>query len=207
MLLKVAGAAAVGVLLAAAIHAATASEPDLMDGWYSYDYQAGLDVDPPINVYRPAVKDDGTVWVNHRQWSIDDPENPPSILALSRYEDWSTKNGIIDPPGNPGEDLRGECVSFYLRGDNLDLNGADVTFWVMALSQRWHTTILDGLGDEWVWVNIDIDDADWRNSWAPDSEPNLRRTLGYNTSMGIGFVGFDGEPTGRLAMREFEIGC
>jgi hypothetical protein len=77
----------------------------------------------------------------------------------------------------------------------------------MGLSQRWHTTLPVTVTDEWKSVTVDVDAAQWRNSWAPDSTPDLERTLAYDASYGIGFVGFDEEPIGRLGMRGFEIGC
>jgi hypothetical protein len=184
---------------------AAAAAPDLMAGWYSYDYQAGAD--DGVNVFRPAVPNGGAVWVNHRQWSIDDPEDPPSVLALVRYEGMDTSTGTWVATGAAGEDLRGRCVTFELRGRDLDLDGADVTFWVMGRSQRWHTTLPVRIRDDWQRVTVDIDGADWHNSWSPYSTPSLERTLAHDASYGIGFVDFDEEPSGMLGLRGFRVGC
>lgn len=97
--LRTAIAALAGVALAYGITAATADDGRRMDGWYSYDYRAGLDVEPAVNVFRKAVEHDGAVWVNHRQWSIDDPESPPSVLALVRYDDWDFSQGVVATGG------------------------------------------------------------------------------------------------------------
>ena len=49
----------------------------------------------------------------------------------------------------------------------------------------------------------------WRNSWRwdPDTPPALDDALAHANSFGIGFVGFDEEPTGMLGMRDFRVGC
>lgn len=210
MLGKIAGAAAIGVLLAAGIGYATADEgPDLMDGWQVYDYRAGLDAG--INVSHPAVELDGAVWANHRQWSIDDPESPPSILALQRYEKWDIDRYGAVTTNTQGPDLRGRCVSFELQADHLDLKGGGLTFWIMAsrAGERWHTE-LPAVGDQWTPITVNISEVEWRNSWRwdPADPPDLDATLGQANSFGIGIVGFgDEEPTGAIGMRGFEIGC
>lgn len=210
MAARVAGAAAVGILLALTITRITAASPDLMSGWYAYDYQAGLDVEPAVNVFRPAVPSGDERWVNYRQWSIDTPETPDSVLALVRYDQWDTSGGVVATVGSSGPDLRGRCVTFELRGDHLDLHGGWVTFWVMSTfeGQRWHTR-LPAVTDEWGRVTVDIDRADWHNSWRyhPADPPALDAVLAQANSFGVGFVGFDQEPGGMLGMRGFEIGC
>lgn len=209
MPLRIAGAAAAGVLLALGISHAQAG-PDLMEGWYVYDYQAGTDVEPAVNVHRPAVRAGGAVWANHRQWSIDDPETPDSVLALIRYERWGQDAYGAQSLATSGRDLRGGCVRFELNTDALELEGGRLTFWVMSSfrGQRWHTGI-DPRGGGWQQVTVRPENAVWHNSWRyhPSDRPSLDHVLEQANSYGIGIVGFDGEPTGRLGMCDFGFDC
>ena len=205
---KAGAAVLIGLLLAVLIN--RDSDPDLMDGWYAYDYRAGLDVEPAVNVFHESTRVDDAVWVDDRRWSIDDPESPPSVLALVRYEKWDTSSGIVRTAHTVGDDLRGRAVCFDLQGVDLDLRGAEVTFWIMSSSvaQRWHTTIPIRVGDgEWVSNRVEVDDGRWRNSWRhdPATMPALSVVLERANSYGVGFVGFDGEPTGQLGMRDFRV--
>lgn len=208
---KVFAAVLVGTLIAVVVRSdAGGAGPDLMTGWYVYDYRAGTDVSPAVNEYEPASIVGDEVWANHRDWSIDDPETPDSVLALSRYERWEQTHWGAQTTKTAGPDLRGGCVSFELRGDGLDLHGGRVTFWVMSSFQgeRWHTD-LPAVTSEWRRFEVDVDKVKWRNSWRwdPTDPPNLAAVLAHGNSFGIGFVGFDGEPTGALGLRRFEIGC
>ena len=84
----------------------------------------------------------GYIWADDSRWRIDTPENPHSILALLIYQRWKTPRGVgqgtLDGKGGPVLDLRNAEVSLYLRGDNLDLKGAKLYFWVVSGFTRWH---------------------------------------------------------------------
>ncbi len=73
----------------------------------------------------------GYVWADDSQWRIDTPESPNSILAFIIYRSW-----VNAPP----LDLREAEVSVYLRGDHLDLKGAQCYFWALdqEIGTRWH---------------------------------------------------------------------
>lgn len=205
-------AALVGVGVAAGISTATADNGRRMDGWYAYDYREGLDVEPAVNVFREATEVDGAVWVGHRRWSIDDPESPPSVLALVRYDAWDTSGGYVATSHTAGDDLTDTTVCFDLRGRELDLHGGHITFWVMSSTtgQRWHYEAPLDVSGQWTEQKVDTS-GEWRNSWrwSPDAAPDLAATLAHGNSYGVAFVGFDHEqePTGRLGMRDFRIGC
>lgn len=213
-LYRVVGAALVGLVLAVILSDRSPSLPvvdrgDLMTGWHAYDYRAGVAVEPAVNMFNPAVPTDDGVSVDDRLWSIDDPESPKSVLALVRYAEWEVRDGRVDTTRTAGDDLRDTTVCFDLRGD-LDLKGGHVTFWVMSEGQRWHHKVPLEVGSGWTAQRVDTS-GEWHNSWrwSPDAAPDLASTLQQGTSYGIGFVGFgeEQEPTGRLGMRGFELGC
>lgn len=144
------------------------------------------------------------------KWRIDTPENPDSVLAILRYQEWGgTPEAPVTTQGNP-INLLYTTVSFDLMGDGLDLHGGHATFWVVKAGQRWHYVaafpeIIEG---EWTHFEVDIaasSVADWYNSWAVDP-PNVVTTLTGAVSYGIAFVDFAGvEPTGAVRMRNFLI--
>jgi hypothetical protein len=199
---RILAAVLVGLLIAAGITRATADEgPDLMDGWHVYDYRAGLDVVPAVNVFEPAVAVGDAVWANHRQWSIDDPESPPSVLALVRYDEWTTATGRVDAARSEGSEVT--CLRFELRATDLDLRGGVVDFWLVSstLGERWHSPPLE-VDESWTEHEVRPGEG-WRNSWRRDrADPaDLAGVIRSTDSIGVGFVGFDGEPTGMIGLR------
>jgi hypothetical protein len=201
-----------GMAVGAHAHSARAEQIGLMQGWYSYDYQSGIGPGRNDNVFfrtRPA--DDGSVWASDNRWSIDTPEDPDSVLALLRYQKWDFAEDLATTSGDDPIDLRGKCVSFDLKADNLDLKGGHATFWAMSWTavQRWHANAPIAIGtDTWAHNVVRINDVDWHRSWAgnPAREHlGLDDVLRSTVSYGIGFVGFDAEPTGRIGLRNFDI--
>lgn len=183
-----------------------------MDGWHAYDYRAGLGAEPAVNMFHPALPAGDAVWVDDGMWSIDDPESPDSVLALVRYDEWTVLDGRLGTALTTGDDLRGECVSFELRPEGLDLKGGHVTFWAMSgtVSQRWHVVEpLPTNEGTWSKIRLDLGDVVWRRSWSalPNAAPYLDDVLRLANSFGIAFVGFSDEPVGRLGLRNFELGC
>jgi hypothetical protein len=212
--MSVIGACASNETPLAAVHASssagTATEQALppMEGWYSYDYQAGVIGDTAENVFfRTVKKEDGSVWADSTRWSIDTPESPESVLALIRYERWDFADGVVETSGAGARDLRGQCATFELRGDKLALHGGIADFWVMSSTYgvRWHTTVpLTVTDNEWSRNVVRFDGSDWRRSWSRNGRGvALDSVLANANSYGIGFVKFDGEPSGAIGLRGF----
>ena len=180
------------------------------EGWCSYDYHASMVADG-TNIFILAtwqgsggVDDSGFVWTDHRRWSADTPERPLSILPFLFYRNWIGEGPI---------DLTEAEVSVFLRGDGLELDGAQCYFWVHGNGTRWHCTgqpleICEGAwGREPSRLSLRPDEAGWHRSWSidPSSPVPLDRILSRAESYGISFVGFSRLVTGRLAMDEVEI--
>ena len=180
------------------------------EGWCSYDYHASI-VSGGSNIFVLAtwkkeggVDDSGFIWVDHTRWSADTPEKPLSILPLIFYRSWIDKGPV---------DLRDAQVSVFLRGDDLELDGARCLFWVHGTGGRWHlnSTPLDISKGKWpekpLSFSLPNDEALWHHSWPRDplrSKP-LSEILGCALSYGFSFVGFSSEVGGRLSMGRFEI--
>ena len=180
------------------------------DGWCSYDYHGSIVADGH-NIFVLAtweetggVNNSGYVWVDHRRWSADTPEKPLSILPLLFYRNWINADPI---------DLRDAEVSVYLRGDDLQLDGASCFFWIHGDHTRWHYTshplsISDG---DWasnpLRFSLRADDKLWHHSWSldPGNPTPLGVLLGRVESYGFSFVGFSAEVRGRLSIDELEI--
>jgi hypothetical protein len=180
------------------------------EGWCSYDYHWSI-VAGGRNIFvltaweeSGGVGGSGYVWSDQNQWSADTPEAPISMLPLLVYTNWT---------GGDPVDLRGARVSAYLRGDGLLLNGASCYFWVVGRGGRWHMTsqplhISDGRwADEPNVFTLHTDESLWHRSWSSDSSrpPSLESLLSSCRSYGFSFVGFGAEPTGKLALDEFQI--
>jgi hypothetical protein len=179
------------------------------EGWCSYDYH-WTTVAKRNNIFvlttweRSGGVDGGSyVWTDESRWSADTPESPVSILPLILYRGW-----VGDDP----VDLREAEVSVYLRGDNLQLDGARCYFWVNKPGVRWHMsgsplTISEG---EWAsgpnTITLHNDEAQWYRSFqtTPPVTP-LDDVLSSATSYGFSFVGFGQEPRGKLSLGRFEI--
>ncbi len=104
------------------------------EGWCSYEYHASVVAGENIFIlttWSPngGVGDGGYVWVDQTRWSADTPEKPLSILPLIRYQSWGGEGPV---------DLRGAELSVSLRGDGLQLNGAQCYFWAHIGGTRWH---------------------------------------------------------------------
>jgi len=180
------------------------------EGWCSYDYHASI-VAGGQNIFILAtwegeggVGGSGHIWVDHTRWSADTPEKPLSILPLLFYRSWVNEDPI---------DLRNADVSVYLRGDDLQLHGAQCLFWVHGVGGRWHLNSRPLAISEGQWspeplrFSLPNDESLWHHSWPRDPERSkpLAEVLGDAHSYGFSFVGFSSEVDGRLCMSEFEI--
>ena len=180
------------------------------EGWCSYDYHASI-VAGGQNIFILAtweegggVGDSGYIWVDHTRWSADTPEKPLSILPLILYRSWVNADPI---------DLRDAEVSVYLRGDDLQLDGAKCFFWVHGQHTRWHYISHPLTISEASWpceplrFTLRDDETLWHLSWSMDplNPLPLSRLLGQVGSYGFSFVGFSSEVTGRLCMDEFSV--
>ncbi|MSP14147.1 MAG: hypothetical protein EXR62_14475 [Chloroflexi bacterium] len=179
------------------------------EGWCSYDYHACI-VSGRREIFiltsyarQGGVNNSGYIWTDESGWSVDAPEQPMSILALIYYRHWMN----LDPI-----DLRNAEVSVYLRGDDLQLYGAQCYFWAAIGGTRWHChsqplTISDGHWGEPNRFTLKNDESLWYRSWAgmPPNPKPLDRALGQALSYGFSFVGFAREVSGKLSMAEFEI--
>ncbi|MEW6501137.1 MAG: hypothetical protein ACOY8P_09560 [Thermodesulfobacteriota bacterium] len=173
--------------------------------WKSYEYFEGGHNYPEVR-YEPAGGPEGQpcIWADDSLWTIDTPEQPHSILFLLHYRFWD-----YEAPA----DLREMTLRCRLRGENLKLHGAKVSFWVVTYgpaATRWHYAAepLPVSHEKWgdpVTVTLRNDPALWHRSFAaaPDKANNLNQTLGACFSCGFAFVGFSEKVTGRIALSEF----
>ncbi len=179
------------------------------EGWCSYDYHESVLARKNIFILTThersgGVNDSGYVWADEHRWSADTPEVPLSILPLIYYRSWIGEGAV---------DLREADVSVYLRGDGLELDGADCYFWVHSTGTRWHYTsnpleISDGRwADEPLTFTLKNDESLWHMSWTGRAEgpAPLDILLRDGVSYGFSFVGFGQEARGRLSMDELEI--
>ncbi len=177
-------------------------------GWCSYEYHASIVTGQNVFILTTweaegGVGGGGYVWTDHTRWSCDAPEKPLSILPLLNYPGWTDGDPV---------DLLGSELSVYLRGDGLNLDGAECYFWAHVGGTRWHCNghpieISDGRWAEAPARFTLVDDADlWYLSWTRFEQPApLSEVLAGAHSYGFSFVGFAGEVTGRLALGGFEI--
>ena len=181
------------------------------EGWCSYDYHASVIADGR-NIFVLAAwqgeggaNNGGCVWTDHRQWSADTPEDPVSILPLIFYRGWLGEGPV---------DLRNAEVSVYLRGDDLELDGAQCFFWVLASpGTRWHCTSVPLTVTEGGWaaepsrLTLVTDESRWHPSWSKDPErpTALADVLARVESYGFSFAGFSREVRGRLSMSALQI--
>lgn len=180
------------------------------EGWCSYDYHWSI-VSGGRNIFILAtqessggVNDSGFIWTDHTQWSADTPENPMSILPMLLYRNW-----VGAEPAN----LLGAKVSVFLRGDNLQLDGANCYFWVHSGHCRWHFDSQPLSISEGQWAlepnafDLTDDQSKWRMSWSRNlsSAKSLNDTLSHVQSYGFSFVGFQQEPKGKFSIDEFNI--
>ena len=178
------------------------------EGWCSYEYHASVIAGENIFILTTwessgGIEDSGYVWADETRWSTDAPERPVSILPLICYRNWSD-----DPP----IDLLGAELIVSLRGDDLQLRGAECYFWAHADGTRWHCTgrpvdIADGHWAEPSRFLLDNDETLWHRSWVrfPERPGSLEQVLRGTGSYGFSFVGFSQEVTGKLSLGRFEI--
>lgn len=179
------------------------------EGWCSYEYHASMVAGQNIFILSTwevegGVGNGGYVWADQCRWSADTPEKPLSILPLMHYRNWIGKDPV---------DLRNAELAVYLRGDDLELDGAECYFWIHLPGTRWHCKahpfdIPNGRwGDEEQRLKLVDDPNQWYMGWSktPNSPADLNEVLASTHSYGFSFVGFTGEVTGRLALGDFEI--
>ena len=179
------------------------------ESWCSYDYHASVVSETNNFVLathekKGGVNDSGYIWVDQTRWSADTPENPISILPLIFYRNWVNTDSI---------NLLDANISVYLRGDNLQLDGAQCYFWILYNNTRWHYTDVSLVISENEWANkpqlfsINPDESKWNNSWSiiPNRPEPVLTVIENCESYGFSLVGFKQEPKGRLGMDEFTI--
>jgi hypothetical protein len=180
------------------------------EGWCSYDYHWSI-VAKGRNIFilttwepTGGVHDSGYVWCDETRWSADTPESPVSVLPFITYTHWVGREPL---------DLREAQVSVYLRGDGLQLHGAQCYFWVVGPGGRWHFTSHPLTISEGAWApephvfTLCNDESRWHRSWSADPAhpPALDALLAQAHSYGFSLVGFGQEPRGKFSMDEFEI--
>lgn len=175
--------------------------------WVSYANDGK--VVPSSNVFYPVTwmpsggARGGYVWTDSSRWMIDTPETPHSVLALMTYGKWSTSCAA----------MKGSMeFSFLLRGEQLDLKGGEVLFWVTVGGKaRFHQTsrplALDG--NDWTRHSVAVgpDRNGWRRSWSRGGEQvDFDTSLGID-SFGLSIVGFRHAdmPSGALAIDEVRV--
>ena len=178
------------------------------EAWHSYDYNGG--VDSGRGIFFPVsweasggAFDSGYIWTDDSRWRIDTPEQPNSILALIFYRKWV---------GGPKLDLRDGRISVNLRGDDLDLKGANCYFWAQIGNNRWHFTahpipIPEGAWEKLHSFVLENDESKWTRTWGWTGPASLDRVLRECAGYGFSFIGFpEGEEvTGKLSMDVFRI--
>lgn len=182
-------------------------QEDALQRWAGYEYIGPGDKYHPAGYEEKGGADDFPyVWSDDSMWTLDTPEDPTSILALLTYRNWT---------GRPILDLRNASVSFYLRGDQLDLKGARCYFWITAgvpTTVRWHYIAypIDISIDSWGPRNEMqlIDDPEkWHKSFSgnPGVNDDLAYALRTATSYGFSFVGFKEKVSGRICLSDFSL--
>lgn len=182
---------------------------DELSLWNSYEYLDPVQGDRFHEVhYEQCGGPAGQpfIWADDTMWSIDTPENPHSILSLLFYH---------IRYGNAPIDLREASLSFYLRGDNLDLKNAKCFFWITSynpLVARWHYVdqpleISNGFWGDPIQITLLNDSSLWHRSFSADplNPYDLNQALGACFSYGFSFVGFSEKVTGKLSLSHFEI--
>jgi len=179
------------------------------ESWCSYDYHASVIAGENIFILatheaKGGINDSGYIWVDEKRWSTDTPEDPISILPLIFYRTWINKSYV---------NLENAEVSVYLRGDNLQLDGAECYFWILYNETRWHYKEIPLKFGEDKWLDksqsflISSDESKWNNSWTKlgnGPEP-LSSVVRNCESYGFSFVGFKQEVRGKFAIDEFII--
>ncbi len=181
---------------------------DMTPEWCSYTY-SGIESHRYLRCYYTGsggFNDRAYVTADDSQWTIDTPESPESILALIIPTTLMMKL--------PPLDLRNIKLSFSLRGDNLQLYGAECYFWVVTFlpkTTRWHyisqpLSIPEGEWSELQILNLTPNESLWHCSFSLQEQgTTLTDTLNTCMSFGFSFVGFTQKVTGKLSLSEFTI--
>ena len=152
----------------------------------------------------------GFVWTDSSRWRVDPPENPDSMLIALAYWRW------LFPPAwrsraHLGEtvNLSGATLDVALRGRNLDLADAHVSFWITCSGARWHAKQpLAVVNGRWTTDHLvlDPDPAQWDMSWSRGGAP-AHLCLDQVESYGFAFRGIERgrRPTGVLDLDEFRL--
>ena len=164
------------------------------EGWSSYDYHQSViqregRAIMVLTTHQKTggINDKGYVWTNDHVWTPDIPEKPV--------------------------DLRDKKVTVSLRGDGLELEGAECYFWVVCGMTRWHLNSEPIEIEEGAWptspAKIHLTNAEtlWHRSWSKDpSKPtSLDDCLKNCGSYGFSFVGFTKAVRGKLSLGGFKI--
>ncbi len=176
--------------------------------WKSYEYIGpGDDIAHTVHYENDGGPGNRPyIWADDSMWSIDFPENPNSILSLFFFRNW-----VCDAPIN----LRDASIEFHLRGDRLDLKGAQCFFWISSYiptTTRWHyvkrsLSFSDGHWGDLIKINLTNDENLWHRSFSVDPQQagTLDQTLSACISYGFSFIGFSEKVTGKLSLGSFSI--
>ena len=151
-----------------------------------------------------GIDDKGYVWTNEHVWTPDIPETPVSILPLIIYRNWTNEEPV---------DLRDTKVTVSLRGDGLELEGAECYFWVVCGMTRWHMNSEPFEIVEGAWptspatIQLTNDETLWHRSWSkdPSNATSLDDCLKNCVSYGFSFVGSTSAVRGKLSLGGFKI--
>ena len=181
------------------------------EGWSSYDYHQSVvqregRAIMVLTTHQKTggINGKGYVWTNDHVWTPDIPEKPVSILPLIYYRNWMGEKPV---------DLRNKKLAVSLRGDGLELEGAECYFWVVCGMTRWHLNSEPIEIEEGAWptsptkIHLANDEKFWHRSWSKDpSKPtSLDDCLKNCVSYGFSFVGFTNAVRGKLSLGGFKI--
>jgi hypothetical protein len=181
------------------------------EGWSSYDYHQSVvqregKAIMILTTHQKTggINDGGFVWTNDHVWTPDIPEDPVSILPLLIYRNWTNEKPV---------DLRDKTLSVSLRGDGLDLEGAECYFWVVCGMTRWHMNSQPIEIPEGAWptspaeMQLTNDENLWHRSWSkdPSNATSLNDCLKNCVSYGFSFVGSTNAVRGKLSLGGFKI--
>jgi hypothetical protein len=181
------------------------------EGWSSYDYHQSVvqregKAIMVLTTHQKTggIDDKGYVWTNEHVWTPDIPETPVSILPLIIYRNWTNEEPV---------DLRDTKVTVSLRGDGLELEGAECYFWVVCGMTRWHMNSEPFEIVEGAWptspatIQLTSDETLWHRSWSkdPSNAISLDDCLKNCVSYGFSFVGSTSAVRGKLSLGGFKI--
>jgi len=180
--------------------------------WVTYQDAYGFG-----NVFYPmtyqmtgGVDGKGFVWVDDSRWGVDAPETPDSILVAVVYWRWLFPPEWRGRTSMTGEvDLRDTVLDVSLRGRQLKLGGAQVTFWFTCDGQRHHLK-QSTLKVSTLWtanhLSLPARPEAWDLSWArPGATPSF--CIDRANSYGFAFrdVRREAPVTGVFEMDDFRL--